>query len=243
MGNKQKQLINYGDANGDSLVTGLNEELEEARRRQQQETMDRKINEMATKALEFYQSYGKDDYRYQMMITFLDVAFQMKDAIAVLTSVRVATSYLSTAIQFIDDTVNFDEEFDKQLLQKSYGPFANFRRRMRARRAMRNTRRRMMIVIKTISDRLNTAHLITDSLKDGFERMRLTMLRTNEKRRRREEKRAAKNGTALTAPQPTAAEKYIMEMAETHGITEPAPKSGEGGTAPAPSRGIDDILG
>lgn len=248
---KQKSKLNdYGSTGGSRLEDDITIANEQARRERQQEIMDEKIDEMAKKTLEFYHTYGKDDYRYQMMVTFLDVAFQMKEAISILTSVRVATSYLSAAIQFIDDTVNFDEEFDKQMLDKSYGPFANLRRRIRTRRAMRNNRRRMSIVIRNITDRLETAHLITDSLRDGFEKMRLTMLKSDEKRRKKEAKRIAKSGQTPTPPQPTAAEKYIMQLAEERGITAPdkksdegqggAPEQGQGGT---PDRGIDDILG
>lgn len=242
MASKDRQSEVYGvseKSNLDSDIAGLEAE---ARRRQQQQTMDRKIEQMAEKALDFYQKYGQQDYRYQMMVTFLDVAFQMKDAIAVLTSVQVATEYLSTAIQFIDDTVNFDEDFDKQLLQKNYGIFASLWRRIRTRRAMRNNRRRMMTVIRNISDRLETAHLITDSLKEGFEKMRITMLRADERRRKKAERQAAKNGTALAAPQPTAAETFLMQMAQQRGIVQPAADDKSAGDAkPAPDRGIDDI--
>ncbi|MGN1373292.1 MAG: hypothetical protein ACI4VK_04520 [Candidatus Coproplasma sp.] len=237
------------------LDKGLNIKQEEAKRAQQQQQMDKKIREMTKTTLEFYEKYGEEDYRYQMMVTFLDVAFQMKDAIALLTSVRVATSYLSTALEFIDDTVTFNEEFDQQMLSKSYGPFANLKRRFRTWRAMRNNRRRMTTVISTITDRLETAHVITDSLRAGFEKMRLTMYRTDEKRRKKEAKRAAKSGAPAPSSQPSAAELYIRQMAQEKGLRQGG-GAGAGDTVGGGSttggsttggsgstdRGIDDIV-
>ncbi|MGN1104001.1 MAG: hypothetical protein ACI4QI_03915 [Candidatus Coproplasma sp.] len=251
MAKQNSRLHNYDTTEKDVLTDKIDVASEKARRQRQEREMNDKIDEMAQKTLEFYHTYGKDDYRYQMMVTFLDVAFQMKEAISIITSVRVATSYLSTAIEFIDDTVTLNEEFDKQLLSKSYGAFASLKRRFRTWRAMRNNRKRMATVISNISDRLETANLITDSLRAGFEKMRLTMLRNSEKRRKKEEKRAKKSGTPLPTSQPSAAEKYIMQMAEEQGVkpseTKQDGSDSNGGAgvngSGAGDRGIDDIIG
>lgn len=244
MAKKQKEMRNYDTPENNVVEGNLSIQEEKIARKRQEKVMNDKIDEMAEKTLEFYNTYGKEDYRYQMMVTFLDVAFQMKEAISILTSVRVATSYLSTAIEFIDDTVTINEEFDKQLLKKSYGPFASLIRRSRTRRAMRNNRRRMMTVIANITDRLENAHLITDSLRAGFENMRLTMLKSDEKRRLKEQKRAEKSGTPAPAPTPSAAELYIMQMAKERGIKAPEPKqSGSDNNGDSSSdKGIDDII-
>ncbi|MGN0812144.1 MAG: hypothetical protein ACI4MQ_01355 [Candidatus Coproplasma sp.] len=249
MARQESRLRDYKGASNDELTDKIDIASEKARRQRQEREMNDKIDEMAQKTLEFYYTYGREDYRYQMMVTFLDVAFQMKEAISILTSVRVATSYLSTAIEFIDDTVTLNEEFDKQMLEKSYGPFASLRRRFRTWRAMRNNRRRMMTVIANITDRLETANLITDSLRAGFEKMRLTMLRNTEKRRRKEAKRAQKSGTPVPAAQPSAAEQYIMQMVQDQGgrppETQQSGTGANGGTdnGGAGDRGIDDIIG
>lgn len=251
MAKEKSKLKEYGSSNDDVLTQKIDIASEKAHRQRQEQVMNDKIDEMAQKTLEFYYTYGKEDYRYQMMVTFLDVAFQMKEAISILTSVRVATSYLTTAIEFIDDTVTINEEFDKQMLKKSYGPFASLWRRLRTRRAMRNNRRRMMTVIANITDRLETANLITDSLREGFDKMRLTMLKNTEKRKKKEEKLAAKNGTTVPDAKPSAAELYIMQMAKEQGVTPPDPKQGDSGTSSgtgtsgggAADDGISDILG
>ena len=106
------QLRDYSSSRGRVVEDRMNEAEMQARRENQTAAMDEKIKTLAEKAIEFYDLYGAEDYRYQMMVTFLDVAFQMKDAITLISSVQVATSYLSTAIEFIDDSILYEDKFN-----------------------------------------------------------------------------------------------------------------------------------
>lgn len=239
------KLKEYGSARGRNVEERMNEAELKTRRENQTAAMDDKIEELARKAIEFYDLYGAEDYRYQMMVTFLDVAFQMKDAIALISSVQVATSYLSTAIQFIDDSILYEDSFNEQLLSQNYGLFARLKRRRMMRRASRNNKKRLETAIKNMVARVEMAHEITDSLRVGFENMRASMARSDEKRRKKEAKRSAKTGTPVPGPQ--RALNYIDEVRGGKPASKPA-------DAPAPSapdvpsqeggstRDIDDIL-
>lgn len=251
MARNRTKLRDYSSNAGKSEVEiNLQENELKARRERQNAAMDEKIKEMGQKAVNFLQLYGAEDYRYQMMVTFLDVAFQMKDAITLIQSVQVATSYLSTAIEFIDDSIKYEDMFNEQLLSVKYGPFARFKRWLTIRRAARNNRRRLETAIKNMTTRLEMAHQVTDSLRDGFDRMRASMAKSEERRRKREAKRAAKSGQPVTTPTQSRAQQYINELAgnpsagvPASGATAPAggTAGGESGS-PAPDRGIDDIL-
>lgn len=237
------QLKDYNSSRGRVVEERMNEAELKTRRENQTVAMDEKIKELADRAIEFYDMYGEEDYRYQMMVTFLDVAFQMKDAITLISSVQVATSYLSTAIQFIDDSILFEDQFNEQLLSRSYGPFARLKRRIMMRRATRNNRRRLETAIKNMVARVEMAHEITESLRIGFEKMRTSMARSDEKRRRKEAKRVAKGGAP--APNQDRALRYIAEVRGGNPAPSTAPSTAP---APAPATGgsdtanIDDIL-
>ncbi|MDE6557857.1 MAG: hypothetical protein K2K39_02000 [Clostridia bacterium] len=241
------QLKDYSGSRRSVVEERMNDAEMKTRRENQTVKMDEKIKELADKAIEFYDLYGAEDYRYQMMVTFLDVAFQMKDAITLISSVQVATSYLSTAIQFIDDSILYEDNFNEQLVSRSYGPFARLKRRMMMRKASRNNRRRLETAIKNMVARVEMAHEITDSLRVGFENMRDSMARSDEKRRKREAKRVAKGGAPL--PSQDRALKYIEEVrgGKPAGSTAPAPAPSDA-PANAPAQGgtevggIDDIL-
>lgn len=237
------KLKDYNSSRGRVVEERINEAEMKSRRENQTVAMDEKIKELADRAIEFYDMYGAEDYRYQMMVTFLDVAFQMKDAITLISSVQVATSYLATAIQFIDDSILYEDSFNEQLLSRSYGPFARLKRKMMMRKATRNNRRRLETAIKNMTARVEMAHEITESLRVGFEKMRTSMARSDEKRRKKEAKRAQKSGAPV--PNQDRALRYIEEVrgGKPAGGSAPAPTTAtppsEGGDA---SRGIDDIL-
>lgn len=240
----KSNLKDYGSMRAKVVEDRMNEAELQTRRESQTAAMDAKIKELADKAIEFCNLYGEEDYRYQMMVTFLDVAFQMKDAIALISSVQVATSYLSTAIQFIDDSILYEDNFNEQMLARNYGLFARLKRRRMVRRASRNNRRRLETAINNMTVRVEMAHDVTDSLRQGFEKMRASMARSDEKRRKRDEKRANKKGTPL--PDRSRALQYIAEVRGNSPA--PAGNTTAGGEAPAPApapaadRGIDDIL-
>ncbi|MDE7380323.1 MAG: hypothetical protein K2N14_04645 [Clostridia bacterium] len=240
------QLKDYSGSRKNAVEKRMDESEMQTRRENQTAAMDDKIKELAQKAINFYDLYGEEDYRYQMMVTFIDVAFQMRDAIDLISSVQVATSYLATAIQFIDDSILYEDQFNEQLTERSYGPFARLKRRMMMRKATRNNKRRLETAIKNMINRVEMAHDITDSLRTGFEKMRDSMARSDAKRRKREEKRALKTGKPM--PNPERALRYIDE------VRGGKPSSGSAGaaassapeSAPAPEGGsttnIDDIL-
>ena len=79
----------------------INAKLNDVRRRQEEKRREKAIEasknnfknkkeKLANRAAEFIIKYGKDDYRSQIMITFLDVALQMEDAINLTNDVGTA---------------------------------------------------------------------------------------------------------------------------------------------------------
>lgn len=236
------KLKDYNNSRVSVVKERMDESELRSRRENQTEAMDGKIKELADRAIEFYDLYGAEDYRYQMMVTFLDVAFQMKDAITLISSVQVATSYLATAIQFIDDSILYEDSFNEQMLSQSYGLFARLKRRRMMRKAARNNRRRLETAIKNMTERVEMAHDITESLRIGFEKMRSSMARSDEKRRKKEAKRVEKGGAP--APGQERALRYIEEVrgGKPAGGTAPAPAPASPADGGDGTRGIDDIL-
>ena len=85
----------------DAEEEAINAKLGEVRRRQEEKRREKAIeaskthfknkkDKLANRAAEFIIKYGKDDYRSQIMITFLDVALQMEDAINLTNDVGTA---------------------------------------------------------------------------------------------------------------------------------------------------------
>ena len=89
----------------------------ERERKQKMQEYDGKIMGLAEKTIEFIETYGEEDFRPQMLLSFLDVALEMKDVIKMLDGINVAMSCIFEAISFIDTAISFDT-----VLQEEYFP-------------------------------------------------------------------------------------------------------------------------
>lgn len=217
---------------------------QERAREQRSRDLDQKIVDLANKTVDFILEYGQEDFRSQMMLSFLDVALEMKDVIKMLTSINVAMSCMFEAISFIDSAINFDTMLQEDSLKENYGFFSRWKRKRRIRKVIRNNRNRMTVAIDNILGQQQMAQDIMEALRSSCERMRITMNKRDEKRKKKEEKRIA-SGKAPTAPAgPSKAQALIADMLKARGEEggasaaapeTPAPQSG------APQGGVGDI--
>ncbi len=214
----------------------------EREREQRSKDLDNKILDLANKAVDFILEYGQEDFRSQMMASFLDVALVMKDTIKMLTGINVAMSCIFEAIEFIDSAINFDTLLQEGSLKENYGLFARWKRKRRMRKVIRNNRNRMQVAIDNILGQQAMAQDITDSLRDACERMRLTMDKREAKRKKKEEKRAGdRKYPPISAPGKGQA--LIAEILKARGAQMPETKTDGGTPADAPDKkgGVGDI--
>lgn len=216
----------------------------ERERKQKMQEYDGKIMGLAEKTIEFIETYGEEDFRPQMLLSFLDVALEMKDVIKMLDGINVAMSCIFEAISFIDTAINFDTALQEGALEQSYGFFARWKRKRRMRRVIRNNQNRMNVAIDNILGQQKMAQDISESLRASCTRMRLTMNKRDEKRKKQEEKKIAQ-GKATPAPAgPSKAQALIAELMKARGAGQEsgagsAPSVPSAGTKPA--GGTDDI--
>lgn len=213
----------------------------EREREQRSKDLDNKIMDLANKAVDFILEYGRDDFRSQMMASFLDVALVMKDTIKMLTGINVAMSCIFEAIGFIDSAINFDTILQEGSLKENYGFFARWKRKRRMRKVIRNNRSRMQVAIDNILGQQKMAQDITESLRVASERMRLTMDKREAKRKKTEAKRASDSKyPPISAPGKGQA--LIAEILKARGEQAPQPKT-EGETTSSDDKkgGVGDI--
>ncbi len=198
-------------------------ELELKRKRR---AFDGKLDDIMTTAIQMRQQYGAEDFRYQMMLTFLEVGLQMRDAVEMLTSVQTAMSCISEAIGFMDGTLNaFDVCIDGMMSGKK-GLLSEFNRRRKIEKAIKENNKRVQAMTGNIKDMVNMANRITQAFSGSF-----NVLQNG--------KKSAK--TSQPANSTSRAEAAITTYLKGKGINvEPTPTSSETQTKPdgKPSTGI-----
>lgn len=202
----------------------------------------KKKQALASRAAEFIMQYGKDDYRSQIMMTFLDVSLQMEDAINLLHDVNTAMSCIGEAIGCMDDILSNQELILENSLQQNYGFFARLKRKRKLNKAIKNNAGRMKQVCDSLVGSQKMAIAIVSSLKKSSLKMQVMMEKNIQKQKKQELKQKA---AASSEARSSKAEEMVAEIVAAKGgnYQPSAPAAGSAtGTAPAPkSGGVDDI--
>lgn len=215
------------------------------RMEQSKQTFSKKKEQLASRAAEFVMQYGKDDYRSQIMLTFLDVSVQMEDAINLLHDVGLAISTIGEAIECMDGLLGTNELFVENSLAKKYGFFARWKRKRRLNKAIRNNMGRMMQICDSLVGNQKMAIAIVESLQKSSAKMKRLMEKNAAKQRERE----LKNNPAA-ASNPSKAEEMVDEIIRARGGQSGGSGTASGGGADgakssgssaASSAGADDI--
>ena len=234
-----EQNVEFRDASAD-LQGDIEKMRRERARKQRSAQFDAKLKELANKAVDFRLKYGENNYLTELMMTFLEVATQLKEVVEVLSAVNVAMECLSDAIGFIDAAISFDEKLFDDSLQQKYGVLARWKRRRKARKAIRNNVGRVQAIVEGITMKYQMAIEVMGSLKTACVKMQKCM----KKKSLAGKKDKASKGESFGKP--TAANDLINEVLRERGLSEselgsvpsePASAKGEGGVSD-----IDDIV-
>ena len=225
----------------------INAKLNDVRRRQEEKRREKAIEasknnfknkkeKLANRAAEFIIKYGKDDYRSQIMITFLDVALQMEDAINLTNDVGTAMGCITEAIGCMDDILQTNEFQIESTLSVKHGFFERWKRKRKLQRAIRNNAGRMKQICDTLVGNQEMAQAIVNSLQKSSIKMQIMMQKNAEKQKKREIKRNTSAGS-----KPSAAEALVDEIvrakSESGDEGAPAPAAGTAPSAPAAKSG------
>ena len=220
----------------------------EREKKQKMKEYDDKIAGLADKTIDFILEYGQEDFRSQMLLSFLDVALEMKDVIKMLDGINVAMACIFEAISFIDTAISFDTVLQEESLQQNYGFFARWKRKRRMKKVIRNNQNRLTVAVDNILGQQKMAQDISDALRESSMRMRMTMDKRAAKRQKAEAKKAAQGKATVSSGTPGKAQALIAELMKARGLdapekTEDAPAAGGGkGSASGGVGDISDIL-
>lgn len=197
-----------------------------AERKKKRRELDRRIMQLCQRAISFEDQYGEEDYRTQILITFLDVTMQMKSVIDLLNDVGFAMQCIGQAIDCVDDVLNMQQEVLAATMSQKYGFWERMRRKRQVRRAIRNNAARMNQMCEMLVSSQRIALEMVNSLKTVSVRMK-TMSQKGFA------KQSKKNKGVAPEQENSYAKKLMADMRASS-----APKNA--GNAPAPQSNSGD---
>ena len=125
--------------------------MEKMKFQEQKNAFDSKIQELATKAADFYQKYGEEDWRTALLVNFLDLSLQMKDVIEVITAFNVANEILFHSMNLMNTSLQMTSGMMMDMgRQQVNNPL---KQKLMMRKAMRNNR----ATVKNMIDQMKTS--------------------------------------------------------------------------------------
>lgn len=241
---KQRERINTAD----SLESALEMEKKKREKERRAQKFDASLQQLAEKAVDTLMEQGQDSVMGNLMVTFLDVALEMKSMISTLNSINMAMECINDAIGFIDSALDFDQQMISDSLKQNYGFIQRVKQKRQMKKAMRNNLNRVKMIIQSITMKYDMA----TQMLDGFGRMSTRINKMMKGRIQKQSKKKAapaQEGVGVGSNPNSPAMKMISQIMEKRGVSSsdiPPSASASGGSAPAPSAskddGIDDIL-
>ena len=174
--------------------------------------------QLATRAADMIQKYGKDYFMSQTLLTFLEVAIQMEDTIDMLTDVSLAVSCITDAMGCMDDILQVNALSLESSLQTNHGFWARRKAKKRMQRTIDNNLGR----IKQIMFMMTGSQELAFSITEGLQKSNVKMQKRLAKNAERSKKREVKSGGPSTGA-PSNAEKMVDQILTERG------GSGDGG--------------
>ena len=115
-----------------------------------QESKQRFENQLANiheRAVNFCTKYGQEDWRTQLMVTFLDVLYLVQDSMEIIESMVDVVKCIGEVTNFMNDTINIFNQIMSSGIKQSPGLFGNLRAKIRAHRYSKAMTRSMKTMI------------------------------------------------------------------------------------------------
>ena len=218
-------------------------QMEKARFIENKAKFEEKIQELAVKAADAYQKYGKDDWRTGLLVNFLDMSLQMQDVVQFIEAFDIGNEILFGAMTLMGQSLDISNgRLTNFVVNQKQSPL---KQKITMWKAMRNTRNTVKGMIANMKNSMEMAALTTGMYEELSYSMSSMMASMNGKRlkaKKRNEK--AKNGEAMSSASGRGME-MISKIISAQGGTPPtaAPTAPAAPAAPAPGgdSGIDDI--
>ncbi len=182
-----------------STEKGLQEKMEKLKFEKQRVQFDAKIKELATKAADFYQKYGEEDWRTNLLVNFLELSLQMQDIIEVVSVFNIANEIIADTLNLMNTSIQMSNGV---MIEMGSHTTSTFKQRMIIRRAMSNNKKTVKNMIAQMKSSIQMASLTAgmyEGLSDSIADLMNSMNAKRAKKRAKSEKKAGDKAPATTS--------------------------------------------
>ena len=221
----------------DNLANQVEQNLTQAKKKQQMRAYDNKLEELAKNIEETIAIHGEDYFMVEILTMFLDIAIKMKEVMQMMNSMNMVMELFGDAVTFIDESMALQSNIMQETGKIKYNLWTRLTGYFQTKRIIRNNvnrvramSRNILIKYKMASDMVVALQGVSTELKT----MTRKMGKKNQKLASR--KGSMSSGDSSSMSQYSDACKYLEERRAAKGIDAGAPGyTGNSGSSYNPS--------
>jgi hypothetical protein len=204
----------------DNLTIQVDKEFDAIKRKQKMKLYDDKLEQLADTIEYFTEKHGQDYFMVEILTMFLDVSIKMKEVMEMMSSMNMVMELFGDAVNFIDESMSLQDTILESTLDVKYGFFSRIKNYFHTRKIIKNNVRRIDAICRNIYTKYQMAMGMVKTLQGLSGTLKKSMSKMSGKKKSSgasvsqyssatqflNERRAAKNGDAVStpAPQPSA---------------------------------------
>ncbi|MBO5737375.1 MAG: hypothetical protein J6S04_06160 [Clostridia bacterium] len=212
------EMMQQQPVNSNPIAEALELEKKKREKERREQKFEAGLNQLVEKVIEeelkAQQNQGEQTIMGEVLMTFLDVALEMKEMMNTLKAINVAMECLGDAIGFLDQALEFDNQMLSDSLQVKYGFFQRMKQKSQQKKAMKNNMRRMESVIQSITMKYQMATSMMDMF--GSMNVKLHKMMNLRMEKRKKVKKSAPTGGIATSDSP--ARRMIAQAMADRGL-------------------------
>lgn len=230
---RQRQVEEFSQ---DPVDIETEKRMQEMRHKMQLEQFEDKIAKLEQNATDYYLKYGEDDYRTALLISFLDVALYMKEAIAMIEDIKTSIMCVTDAMQCIDNVYTEIMDAFQGSINQKYGVIQRLKQRRRLNKVIKNNVGRMTMMCNMITG----AHKMAFGMMKAMKKVGVKLNKKMNKAMEQQNKANSKGGEPAISPAKALVMQNVQARKDDVGYTsfdtsfdssadtsEPAPDDGD----------------
>jgi len=174
-----------------------------------------------------------EEWKAEMLETFLEAIIQMEDMMDTLEAVNMVTGFMGSMLSYVDETSNLMMNMFKP---QQRGILASWKQRREVRKAIKGNMRKMRDLTYSMVGMSSMTQNMIDSFRVSAEKMKLATTKSREKARKRRAADLKKKGLDPNTPAPMSqARQLALERMNAKTDTDTDVVGGGTGPAPAPA--------
>lgn len=201
----------------DNLANQVEQNLTQAKKKQQMRAYDSKLEDLAKNIEETIAIHGEDYFMVEILTMFLDIAIKMKEVMQMMNSMNMVMELFGDAVTFIDESMALQSNIMQDTGKIKYNLWTRLTGYFQTKRIIRNNVNRVRAMSRNILIKYKMASDMVVALQGVSTELKTMTRKMGKKNQKLMSKKGSMSGDSSSMSQYSDACKYLEERRAAKG--------------------------